>query len=86
MPPVILLGLVQRELKRQPVSDSVVITLLSHRRASLFSKIKKNAKPRVKIVTLKTRESGKADIAYLKNTPHVPLRQIAEAFAFFSTT
>jgi len=23
-------------------------------------------------------ESGKADIAHMKNTPHVPLRQIAE--------
>jgi hypothetical protein len=23
-------------------------------------------------------ESGKADIAYIKNNPHVPLRQIAE--------
>jgi hypothetical protein len=43
----------------------------------ICSRIKKRRKPRVKNVTLKLC-GGKADIADMNNTPHVPLRQITE--------
>ena len=42
-----------------------------------FQQNKKKAK-KGKNCHAKTMESGKADIAYIKDTPHVPLRQIAE--------
>ena len=45
----------------------------------ICSRIKKRRRPRVKIVTLKLCGVWKkADIAYMDNTPHVPLRQNAE--------
>jgi hypothetical protein len=47
----------------------------------IFSRIKKRRKPKVKLVTLQLCEVKKSlmeDIASMKKSPHVPLRQIAE--------
>jgi hypothetical protein len=45
-----------------------------------FQQNKTRRKPKVKIVTLQLLyvESGKTDIVYMKNSPHLPLRQITE--------
>jgi hypothetical protein len=39
---------------------------------------KKGGSRRINIVTLKLYFLHKADTAYMKGTPHVPLRQVAE--------
>jgi hypothetical protein len=44
----------------------------------ICSRIKKRRKPRVKLSCQNYVEFGKADKAYMKKTPHVPLRQISE--------
>ena len=69
------------EVNKREVHDCDVRTRDQTSFAGKFigNRIKKRRKPRVKSVTLKLYvESEKADIAYMKNTPHVPLRQITE--------
>jgi hypothetical protein len=47
----------------------------------IFSRIKKRRNPKVKIIKMSHYnyvESGKSDIPSMKNSQHVPLRQITE--------
>jgi hypothetical protein len=44
----------------------------------IFSGIKKGENRRSKLSLYNYVKSGKSDIVYMKNSPHVPLRQITE--------